>query len=395
MLLPDLTYNVLLATVELSALAFCLTQRRRTRPLTVLLILLLISAPAALVLAWFVNELFGFRMFGILRFVGHAGAIHLPLLLVVFSVVYRRERRLGRLTGALAIVLLAGAVYAYHIEPYRLEVTGFSVTSPRLRGLERPIRILQVADIQTDRVGPYERRVVEEMKRLDPDLILYLGDYIQISDPERREEVAAALNQLLRDSGLNPPWGSFAVQGDCEDWSGWASVFRGTGVEVLHNEVRTLELPGLKVNLVALDNENSRLESLDKLRLIAGEGESASFEIFAGHSPDFSDQLTGGDQPFLALAGHTHGGQVRIPFWGAPITYSRLPRGMVDAFERFGPGVLSVSRGIGMERHEAPRVRFLCRPELRMVTLLPPGEAGTDMPGTIRIPDPDFQVAAR
>jgi hypothetical protein len=55
---------------------------------------------------------------------------------------------------------------------------------------------------------------------------------------------------------------------------------------------------------------------------------------------------------------------------------------MADALTRFGPGVLSVSRGVGMERHEAPRVRLFCRPELRMITLVPPADEPDALGGT-------------
>lgn len=397
MLLPDLTFNLPLAMIDLLAVAFCLVQRRRGRPLTGFFTVLLVFLPVALLLAAVVNRFYGFRIFGFFRFAGHAAAIHLPLVLLTITFLYREQRRLIWLGGGLAFVLLGGGTYAYHIEPYRLEVTEFAVTSPRLAGLERPVRILQVADFQAEAIGSYEQAVVAEMKRLEPDLILYLGDYIQIFDPERRAETAAKFNRLLVRSGLNPPLGSYALQGDCERWAGWEAMFDGTGVETLGNEARAIQLPGAKVKLVALDIEASRTESPEVLRAVAGRAPATAFEMFAGHSPDFSDQLAAQDQPFLALAGHTHGGQVRIPFYGAPITYSRLHRRRVDAFDRFGPGVLSVSRGIGMERHEAPRVRFLCRPELRLVTLLPPGEEAEGAgaaPRPIQIPDPDFQVAS-
>lgn len=394
MLVPDLTFHFLLGMAELLAIAFCLTQRQRLRPLTLLLALLLLFPTLVFLAAMFVNELFGFRLFGFLRFVGLAAAIHLPLLLLAFATFDRGERGPRWLSAALALVLLAGATYAWHIEPYRLEVTRYSITSPRLEGLERPVQILQVADIQTDRIGDYERSLIEEMKRLNPDFVVYLGDYLQIVDSERRAEVAVEFNRLLREAELHPPLGSYAVQGDTDRWTGWEELFAGTGIEPLRNEVREVELPGVAVNLVALDPWHSRARSPEPLRAIAAAGRPGAFEIFAGHSPDFSDQLAAEDQPFLALAGHTHGGQVRLPFFGAPITYSRLPRAMVAAFQRFGPGVLSVSRGIGMERHEAPRVRFLCRPELRVVTLLPPGGESPAVPGKIHIPDPGYHAAA-
>jgi predicted MPP superfamily phosphohydrolase len=86
--------------------------------------------------------------------------------------------------------------------------------------------------------------------------------------------------------------------------------------------------------------------------------------IAIGHAPDFVMQLAGGAPVDLVLAGHTHGGQVVLPFVGPPGISSRLPR-------RFGGDVhdyrgipVHVSRGVGMERGTAPQIRFLCPPEI-------------------------------
>ena len=100
-------------------------------------------------------------------------------------------------------------------------------------------------------------------------------------------------------------------------------------------------------------------------------GDLRLLDLFVGHAPDYALSLEHREQPFLALAGHTHGGQVQLPFFGPLWTLTDIPRVYADDFLPFGRGVLSVSRGIGMERGEAPRLRFLCRPELRLITLMP------------------------
>jgi uncharacterized protein len=88
-----------------------------------------------------------------------------------------------------------------------------------------------------------------------------------------------------------------------------------------------------------------------------------------GHSPSYAFGSVPAD---LALAGHTHGGQVRLPWVGPLTTFSVIPRrfsaGLAD---RPHGGKLLVARGIGMERGAAPRLRFLCRPELAVIDLVP------------------------
>jgi predicted MPP superfamily phosphohydrolase len=93
------------------------------------------------------------------------------------------------------------------------------------------------------------------------------------------------------------------------------------------------------------------------------------FHVVLGHAPDFALAAPPAD---LLLAGHVHGGQVRMPGWGPLLTLSRVPRtwaaGRTDLP---GGGTLIVSRGIGLERGDAPRLRLFCRPELVVVELEP------------------------
>ena len=83
----------------------------------------------------------------------------------------------------------------------------------------------------------------------------------------------------------------------------------------------------------------------------------------------------------LILAGHTHGGQVRLPLLGPLLTLSQVPRSWAAGrTELPGGGTLIVSRGVGMERHDAPRLRFLCRPELVVLDLIPAPRAADAAP---------------
>jgi hypothetical protein len=94
-----------------------------------------------------------------------------------------------------------------------------------------------------------------------------------------------------------------------------------------------------------------------------------AFHIVLGHSPNFSLGQVDAD---LLIAGHTHGGQVRLPFIGPLMTLSAVPRSWAAGVTEIAPGrTLIVSRGIGMERGHAPRLRFLCRPELVVVDVVP------------------------
>ena len=87
-----------------------------------------------------------------------------------------------------------------------------------------------------------------------------------------------------------------------------------------------------------------------------------------GHKPDFSIHSPDAD---LLLAGHTHGGQVQLPFIGPLVTLSNVPRAHAEGQNQLGSTTLIVSRGIGTEQMDAPRLRFLCWPELSIIDLVP------------------------
>ena len=93
------------------------------------------------------------------------------------------------------------------------------------------------------------------------------------------------------------------------------------------------------------------------------------FTIILGHNPNFSLKRPKAD---LYLAGHTHGGQVQLPFIGPLITLSDVPKEQAHGRSDLPDGTtLIVSRGIGMERYDAPRLRFFCPPEIVVIDLIP------------------------
>lgn len=280
----------------------------------------------------------------------------LPLALLAAAALLRR-RRAGRAT-ALAIsgsLLAAVGGWAFLIEPRWLEVERFTISSPKL---PRPLRVVVVADLQTDDFGDYERQALRRVMAERGDLILFTGDYVQEHDPARYAAQAAAFSAALREVGIAAPLGVYAVRGDV-DRDDWAALFAGSGVATFEQTTR-LELADL--TLTALRSRDSRNH-------LARIPPSDKFHLVFGHAPDFALD----DPPAeLLVAGHTHGGQVRLPFWGPLVTFSEVPRAWAAGHTEISPGRhLVVSRGIGMERGAAPRLRFLCRPQIVVVDLAP------------------------
>lgn len=371
MLIPDLVANGLLLALDLALVAAFLALRKRGRSPYLALPLLSIWGAAALFVALFLAQAFGLRFFAVMRFVGFAGLWHLPALLLFLAADARAALRSLYASGA--AVLLAVYVFAYHVEPTRLELTRFELRTPQVTA---PVTIVQLSDLQTDGIGAFEERVVSEIARLAPDLVVDTGDLLHITTAAEYLEKAAGLARLFREKAPRPKLGWFAVEGDSDIPSLRKTPYEGFPVRFLENECAVIPLPGGgRLALAGLFRDTSRTQSLEELAAVrSGCGPEPALTVWAGHAPDYALALQGTREPFLALAGHTHGGQVQLPFFGPPVTLTRVPREFAAGrFARFGAGTLSVSRGIGMERYDAPRLRFLCRPELRVIVLLPEG----------------------
>lgn len=301
--------------------------------------------------------LLGGSGFGVMRLWAWAIFLHGPLVCVVLARGLREHARWRVAGGTLAALLVLIAIDAFWIEPHWLECSRVEIASEKL---SRPVRIVLVADLQTDQVGDYERGVMERAVAEQPDLLLFAGDYLHFADPlgEEAAEQRKKLHELFAEIRLDAPLGVLAVGGNV-DAPGWPELFDGLGVQC-HERGARVELGELVLTTLSLSG-STRTD----LTVPAEE----RFHVVLGHVPNFA---LGDVHADLLLAGHCHGGQVRLPVLGPPLTLARIPRSWASGAREIRPGTtLLVSRGVGMERADAPRLRFLCRPELVVIDLVP------------------------
>tara|TARA_R110002072_G_scaffold241027_11_gene399759 strand:+ start:37064 stop:38176 length:1113 start_codon:yes stop_codon:yes gene_type:complete len=308
-----------------------------------------------------------FGGFAMLRGLTHA------IFCVVLPVVAVRAIRLRPHAPLLSLLWLltfvageAVYVFAKEVEPRRLQVTHATVTSPRLRALAKPLVVACVADLQTDRIGAHEIHAFDELVASKPDIVLFLGDYLQV-----REEKLAPLLPLFHEQlrRIDAPLGMYAVDGDVDQSAGGVErVFAGTKVQVLIDD--RISVPGVPIDITGLSRLRSRAKFVDRSVVASLRGDR--FPIVMGHAPDFMlsvvrDSL---DPDALFVAGHTHGGQLQVPGFGPPVIFSAVPRwlGGGGVFAH-GKAWLCCSRGVGLECGHAPRVRLFCRPQLIVLTL--------------------------
>lgn len=298
----------------------------------------------------------GENAFGVMRLACYGLFGYSAVMTAYGAWLMRRKAPRWALAFAAAVLLIEGiAADAFLIEPYWLEVTHQTLVSEKL---SRAIRLAIVADLQTDQIGDYEREALARVMAERPDLVLFAGDYLQEYNDQRRAELRAQLRGVLEQLDFNAPLGAFAVGGNA-DLPDWEEIFVDTPISSTA-ATRSFDVGPLIVTALSMT---------DSFRKTTRVPASQKFQIVVGHAPNFALGEVDAD---LLVAGHTHGGQVRAPWLGPLLTLSLVPRSWAAGTTELGGGrTLIVSRGIGMERGFAPRLRFLCRPQLVIVDLVP------------------------
>ena len=128
---------------------------------------------------------------------------------------------------------------------------------------------------------------------------------------------------------------------------------------------------GLSIHGLNLNQSRDFNYAQRAVEMWLAESDPADFRILLGHSPNYA--LGVGELPIdLCLAGHTHGGQVRIPSYGPLVTDSEVPREWARGFRQIGITYLNVSAGAGSNRFEGlPPMRFNCPTEVTLIELVP------------------------
>lgn len=308
---------------------------------------------------------------------------HGSVFLVVAAILLLRSgmRRLG---AALLVLAVCGFGIGFDMlvwEPYHFVVETYEIRSPKVKS---PLRIVFVADIQTDRIGEYERRTLREIMKQKPDLILLGGDYLQVyPGTVGTEDLPERFIRLFQENPLQAPLGVYAIQGNLDPFSDveLAALFAETGVETVYfSEVFDnlgLEEKRGPIDLVLLSTQDAAGGVHERPRT-----DSGLFMVMAGHYPNyaFTDYFDAEWTPDLMLAGHTHGGQFALPWYGPVRPKVSKFNGVVPRRYMSGlhvlpsGGRLLVSRGTGMERGWGPRIRFFCRPEISVIDLVPETE---------------------
>jgi predicted MPP superfamily phosphohydrolase len=254
-------------------------------------------------------------------------------------------------------------LYGFWIEPHRVQLTREALHSPKLNPAAPPLRLLHLGDLHVERITDRERQVLRLARETAPDVIVFSGDLLNLSNV-RDPEAWAAVREIFRE--LAAPLGVFVVSGSpaVDEPDVIPEVLDGLPLRWLRDERVTLAQRGQSLELIGLSCTHKPFVDGPRLAAILDHSQE-TFRLLLYHSPDLAPDAAdlGID---LQLSGHTHGGQVRLPLVGALYAGSLYGKRFDAGRQMVGRMTLYVTRGIGMEGEGAPRLRFLCPPEVTL-----------------------------
>lgn len=263
-----------------------------------------------------------------------------------------------RIVFGLALFGFACFAYAYFVEPFWLRVRNVEIRTAKLPKGGKPIRVVHISDIHSDAKARLEEKLPSAIAAQKPDLIVYTGD--SINSPEGLPVFRKCLTAI---SQIAP---TYVVRGNWDVWY-WSKedLFTDTGAKELKNKAERVEVNGIPLWLAGIfvDAEGKVSETLQSLP-------KDEFSIFVYHYPDLIEEISRAEID-LYCAGHTHGGQVAMPFYGALVTFSKFGKKYEGGTYQVDKTRLNVNSGIGMEGGNTPRVRFWARPEITVIDIMP------------------------
>jgi uncharacterized protein len=262
------------------------------------------------------------------------------------------------LTGCALIFLVS--IYSHKIEPIWFEINQIELALPKLDRAFNGYRIVQISDLHAgdgiDR--SHLEKVVAAVNAQNPDLVVITGDHVS-RKPRQHVELLDTLAKLHPRDRTISVLGNHDVYNDAEPIR---QALRQAGVTLLENTISTIERGRATLHIAGVGDvfaEQARLAEV--LAKVPATGAA----IMLAHEPDFADEAAATGRFALQLSGHSHGGQIRLPFYNGylPDFARNYPLGRYQV----GQMIQYTNKGIGTIKIYA---RFNCRPEISVFNLV-------------------------
>lgn len=276
------------------------------------------------------------------------------------------RRRFLTLSGASAVGVVA---YAGAFDPHHLEITHHTIRLQKLSPAFDGLRIAQLSDIHYEQFTQpgFVREVVDQVNRIQPDVVLLTGDYISEGPMPNHfgAESSVPCAETLSKIECRNRWSVLGNHDTHVDPTMVTEALESHGIPVLRNQHIPFERNGARIWISGVADVSLGNPDLD--RAVPKVAPSAQEPvILMAHEPDYADHVARHGGVDLMLSGHTHGGQIRLPVVGAIYTPPLGRKYIEGHFSLPNDLQLYVNRGVGVV---GVPFRVLCRPELTILTL--------------------------
>lgn len=313
------------------------------------------------------NAAFRVNFFGVVHLAYLAGTVTIPMICVGLAKrVAARSRLSAGLLVCAAFLAVGVGLYGTYVEPFRLETDRHVLASPKVT---ESIKIVVISDIQNSRVGDWEYEVVEAVLAEEPDLVLMAGDLWQVpfGQWQPRVEEFAALIETLSEVPL------VMVDGDSDWANGYDDLVDRVGPNALflYDESVVTTIAGQRILIAGAARFTESEQQRQRMFNTIATAPDDVVTVLLAHRPEIVYELAPEQIPDLTVAGHTHGGQVSVPLFGPPITFTTVPRAAAAGGLHVVDGVpLFVTPGVGVQRGQAPQLRLGVRPSFGVIEIV-------------------------
>ncbi|WP_050614611.1 metallophosphoesterase [Bacillus testis] len=269
-------------------------------------------------------------------------------------------------TGIAAFSIgVSGRFYCKHVEPFWVETKAYKINIPSIPPAFHKLRIVQFSDTH---LGFHFNllqltKMIDKINKLQPDLILFTGDLLDKPAQYKNKEALAIVEVL---SKIKAAHGKFCCYGNHDHGHNGSSLYKevmeASDFIVLRNSNRMLRAAnGQSIYIAGIDEPMIGRPLWDKTLENIPDNQ---FVLLLSHAPDLAHQAKN-LRVDMQLSGHSHGGQIQLPFIG-PIFTPPFAKDFSDGLYNAGRMIVYVNKGLGTTRIP---YRFLARPELTLFVL--------------------------
>jgi predicted MPP superfamily phosphohydrolase len=258
------------------------------------------------------------------------------------------------------LIILLG-IWSFFVESKEIKIEKISINIKNLPPAFEGIEIVHLSDFHSKNFGQKEKEVLENLRQLNPDFIFITGDFVDWTTKDLKS--CQGFWQELSENHLGKVFG---VLGNHDHRhpkrKTLKNLLKESGIEILANEAKKVEKNGDFIHLIGIDDPH---EGYDDIKKAMAEIDNDNLKILIAHSPEIFKKIKGKDID-LVLVGHTHGGQINIPFltdFLLPLKYDRKYK---SGLFKENSTYLYVNRGIGTTFIS---LRFNSFPEITLITL--------------------------